>query len=351
MQKLCTISLPQSSGPFTEKKGRREMKRFWLSFMVFTLLGYGFQVNYPVSAADYPNKPINCIIPMEPGADGDINMRTIMKKTSEILGQPIVVINKPGAGQTMGYREVYKAKPDGYTIGTCAASLIMAKMQGMYPNNQRDFSLIAFGYHALPIVLASTKSKNTFQSMEEVLSFAKGHPKEVSMATTSVGGAYWIAAQMVESALKVQFNLIPQEGSAGYVVTAVAGGHTDLGVTSFSAAKGQIEAGKIRFLAVAGPQRYPGKYNYVKTMKELGYDASLSSFASVMGPPTMPKEIVAKLSAALKKAIKDPEVEKTIIDRNMIPEYMSPDDFLKFCNEQEGGYKVVLERLNMLKAK
>ena len=110
-----------------------------------------------------------------------------------------------------------------------------------------------------------------------------------------MGGAYWIAAQMVEMALKVDFNLIPQEGSAGYVVTAVAGGHTDLGVTSFSAAKGQIEAGKIRFLAVAGPQRYPGKFNHVKTMKELGYDASMSSFAAVMGPPKMPKEIVAKL--------------------------------------------------------
>ena len=328
------------------------MKRVWLSMIVFSFLLSGFgMMDHRARAAEYPNKPINCIIPMEPGADGDINMRTIMKKASEILGQPIVVINKPGAGQTMGYRELYKAKPDGYTIGTCAASLIMAKMQGMYQYNQRDFSLIAFGYHALPIVLASTASKNTFQSIEEVVAFAKAHPKTVSMATTSVGGAYWIAAQMVEMALKVDFTLIPQEGSAGYVVTAVAGGHTDLGVTSFSAAKGQIEAGKIRFLAVAGPQRYPGKFNHVKTMKELGYDASMSSFAAVMGPPKMPKEIVAKLSAAIEKAIKDPEVEKTIIARNMIPEYMPPEAFLKFCNEQEGGYQVVLEKLDMLKTK
>lgn len=172
-----------------------------------------------------------------------------------------------------------------------------------------------------------------------------------SMATTSVGGAYWIAAQMVEGALKVDFTLIPQEGSAGYVVIAVAGGHADLGVTSFSAAKGQIEAGKIRFLAVAGPQRYPGKFNHVKTLTELGYEASMSSFAAVMGPPKMPKDIVVKLSSAIEKAIKDPVVEKIIIDRNMIPEYMPPDKFLKFCNEQEGGYKAVLEKLNKLKTK
>lgn len=327
------------------------MKKIWLSMIVFVFVAGGLGVGCAVAAAEYPTKPINCIIPMEPGADGDINMRTIMKKASEILGQPIVVINKPGAGQTMGYRELYKAKPDGYTIGTCAASLIMAKMQGLYQYNHRDFSLLAFGYHALPIVLASTASKHTFQSIDEVIAFAKANPNVVSMATTSVGGAYWIAAQMVEMGLKVDFNLIPQEGSAGFVVTAVAGGHADLGVTSFSAAKGQIEAGKIRFLAVAGPQRYPGKFGNVKTLKEMGYDASMSSFAAVMGPPKLPKEIVAKLTGALEKAIKDPEVEKTIIARNMIPEYMNPEAFLKFCNEQEGGYRMVLEKLDMLKVK
>lgn len=326
-------------------------RRLWLFTVVCSFLWSWSGIDVPAMAADYPIKPINCIIPMEPGADGDINMRTILKKASEFLGQPIVIINKPGAGQTVGYRELFKAKPDGYTIGTCTASVIMAKMQGLYPQNHRDFSLIAFGYHALPILLSSTKSKNNFQTLDEVIAYAKGHPNMVSMATTSVGGAYWIAAQMVEMALKVDFNLIPQEGSAGYVVTAVAGGHTDLGVTSFSAAKGQIEVGAIRFLAVAGPQRYPGKFNHVKTLKELGYDASMSSFAAVMGPPKMPKEIVAKLTAAIEKAIRDPEVEKTIIARNMIPEYMSPDQFLKFCNEQEGSYRAVLEKVAKLKAK
>jgi tripartite-type tricarboxylate transporter receptor subunit TctC len=70
-----------------------------------------------------------------------------------------------------------------------------------------------------------------------------------------------------------------------------------------------------------------------------------------MGPPKLPKEIVAKLTGAIEKAIKDPEVEKTIVARNMIPEYMNPEAFLKFCNEQEGGYRMVLEKLDMLKVK
>jgi tripartite-type tricarboxylate transporter receptor subunit TctC len=328
------------------------MKRAGFSIIVSFFLISGLSLSNVVFAADYPNKPINFILPMEAGADGDINMRVIMKRASEILGQPVIMINKPGAGQTMGYREIYKAKPDGYTIGACAGSIIMAKMQGIYQNNHRDFSLIALGVHSLPIILASTNSKHTFQSIEEIANYAKTHPNEVTMATTAVGGAYWVAAQMFANALKVDFTQIPQEGSAGYVVTAVAGGHADLGVTSFASAKGMIEAGKIRFLAIAGPQRYPGKFNNVKTLTELGYnDASMSTFTAVLGPPKMPKDIVAKLSAAIEKALKDPEVEKTIIDRNSIPEYMSPDKFLTFCNEQESSYSKVLGKVDKLKTK
>src|SRR5574340_83945 len=128
------------------------MKKIWLSMIVFVFAASGLGVG-AAPAAEYPTKPINCIIPMEHGADGDINMRIIMKKTSEILGQPIVMINKPGAGQTMGYREIYKAKPDGYTVGACAGSIIMAKMQGIYQYNHKDFTPIALGVHSLPILL------------------------------------------------------------------------------------------------------------------------------------------------------------------------------------------------------
>jgi len=274
-----------------------------------------------------------------------------MEKASPILGKPIIIVNKPGAGQVIGNRELFKAKPDGYTIGTGSATIILSKLQGLTPFNYRDFTLLAFTYQALPIVLASTKTKNPFRTIEEVVSFAKSRPGEVSMATTAVGGPYWLASLIVQQGLGVDLNLIPQEGSGGLVVTAAAGGHTDLGISSFAAAKAQIEAGNLRVLAIAGPVRYPGKYNYVRTLKEIGYDASMSSFVSVIGPPKMPKDVTDKLVTTFEKAIKDADFQNFIIGNNMIPYYMPPDEFLRFCEREESVYRKALARVGHLKEK
>ena len=327
------------------------MRNFRLGTFCLLILFSGMMLSHAVAAEEYPSKPMTCIVPMEAGADGDINMRKVMEKSSKLLGKSIMIVNKPGAGQTVGYREVYASKPEGYTIGTCTASIITAKMQGIYKYDHRDFTLLGFVYHALPILLASKKSPHVFQSMDEIVSYAKKHPNAVSMATTSVGGVYWLSALAIEDGLNVDFNLIPQEGSASFVVTAVAGGHTDLGVTSFASAKAQIEAGNIRFLAVAGPQGYPGKYSHVKTLKEQGYNISLSSFAAILGPPHMSKDVVAKLAGVFEKATKDPEVENFIVGNNMIPSFMPTDQFLAFCIDQENTYRKILAKVGKLKSK
>jgi tripartite-type tricarboxylate transporter receptor subunit TctC len=146
------------------------------------------------AAETYPARPVTLIVPQEAGSDGDINNRKLMEIASPILGKPIIIVNKPGAGQVIGNRELFKAKPDGYTIGTGSATIILSKLQGLTPFSYRDFTLIAFTYQALPIVLASTKTKTPFKTIEEVVSFAKSHPGEVSVATTAVGGPYWLAS-------------------------------------------------------------------------------------------------------------------------------------------------------------
>lgn len=328
------------------------MKRALFSVVVALVFMGGLGLDNPVLAASYPNKAINFIIPMEPGADGDIALRLLMRKVSEILGQTVIMINKPGAGQTVGYREIYKAQPDGYTIGGIAGSLAMVKLLGKYQYDFRDFSLIGFSHHSPPVLTASKTSKhNRFESLEDLVSFARANPRTVSMATTAVGGAYWVAAQMIVNALNIDLIQIPQEGSAAFVISAVAGGHADLGVTAFPSAKAMIDAGKIRVLGTPYEKRFPGKYNFIKTFKELGYDASMSSFTGVMGPPKMPKEIVGILSDAVGKAVNDPEVNKALIERNVIPEPMDPARFLAFCTDQERKYRAVLEKAGKLKVK
>jgi tripartite-type tricarboxylate transporter receptor subunit TctC len=146
----------------------------------------------------YPVKPITVIVPFEPGAGGDIKARPLIEKASAILGKPLVIVNKPGAGQVIGYREIYKAKPDGYTIGMCSMSLITAKLLGFSPYDYRDFALIGRPYHSNPIVIAATKTERPFKTIEEVFSFAKSSPGELSVATTAFGGPYWTATMLIQ---------------------------------------------------------------------------------------------------------------------------------------------------------
>ena len=258
----------------------------WVSFLLF--LGV-------VEAAEkYPAKPITVIFPVEAGADGDVALRPVVQKASEIIGKPMVVVNKPGGGQTIGYREIRAAKPDGYTIGLAATSIASTRLLGLLPYDHHGFTPIGLAYTSYPIIYAAIKTQRPFKTIEEVIAFAKANPGEVSMATTAVGGIYWITSMVLQEVLGVKFNVIPQEGSGGFVVSQVAGGHQDIGTSGFSSAKAQLDAGNIRYVAVVGEQRYPGKYNYAPTLKEIGYDVSLNTFSGFIGPPNMPKDITEK---------------------------------------------------------
>ena len=305
-----------------------------------------------VEAADpFPVKPISIIIPMEAGASADIIFRPLMEKASALLGKPILVVNKPGAGHTIGYREVYRAKPDGYTIGMASGSIITAKLQGLLPYDHRDFTHLCTVTYVYPMIVASMKTQRPFKTIEEAFSFAKSHPGEVSMATSQLGGPLWNAAMVIQEGTGLQFNIVPQEGSAGLIVIQAAGGHTDLGIVFPAAAKGQIEAGNIRFLAAAGPERYPGRYNTIPTIKEIGYDVSYYSFSSIIGPPKMPKEIKDKLIKAFETAKRDPEFEKHVLAQNSLPWHLPPDLFINSCDKERETFRRVLAKAGLLKEK
>ena len=303
------------------------------------------------AAAKYPVKPITMIIPMEVGSDADIIARPQMEKASAILGKPVVVVNKPGGGQTIGLREVFGAKPDGYTIGNGNLSIVLAKMQGLLPYDYHDFTCISLCATSSTIILASTKTKRPFKNFEEVVSFAKANPGEVSLVTSATGGPMWLTGVLLQEKTKLKFNMIPQEGSAGFVVSQLAGGHADIGVTFFPSAKPQIEAGTARCIAVAGNERIPGKYNNIPTLKEIGYDVSVYSFASVIGPPKMPEEIVEKLVKAFEIVMKDPEIQDHCAARNYLVNYLPREQFIDFLNTERAIYRPVLERAGILKEK
>ena len=325
------------------------MRRVSIIVLAFLLV---LGIILPAWAAErYPVKPINFIVPLEAGADGDLVARPLVEKASPVLGQPVVVVNKPGAGSTMGYYQTHDAKPDGYTIGLGTVTLVTSKLQGLFPYDYNDFSLMATFYRWPPIIVASTRSKRPFKTMGEVLSYAKSHPGEVSVATAGVGQSQWIAAMAFIESTGLKFNAIPQEGAGGITVAQVAGGHTDLAVLGVGSAKSQIEAGNLLPIAVLGTKRLPGNLSQVPTMKEAGYDVSWESFGVVIGPPKIPKDIFDKLAQAFEVAAKDPGYIKYLESRSANEFYLPPDHIVKFCDSYQKLVRDIMGKAGLLKEK
>jgi tripartite-type tricarboxylate transporter receptor subunit TctC len=266
------------------------------------------------------------------------------------LGQPVVVVNKPGGGSSIGYRELYNAKPDGYTIGYGMATIITNKMQGILPFDYRAFKIIGGFYRgANPIIVSSTKTKRPFKTMQEVLAFAKSNPGEVSIATGAVGQSWWIATMAFVEASGLKFNVVPQAGSGGFSLMQVSGGHTDLAAIALTAGKAHIDSGSINFLAGFGEQRPAPPYSNVPTLRELGIDVVYESIGAIMVPLKTPQEAEEKLTKAFHKAASDPEYQKFMADRYQTPIAYTPEEMVKLMDGQRDFYRKILAKTGILK--
>jgi tripartite-type tricarboxylate transporter receptor subunit TctC len=300
------------------------------------------------AAAAYPVKPITFIVPIEAGSDGDLLSRPLVEKAAAILGKPIIVENKPGGGNSIGCREIHNARPDGYTIGMTPITILTNKLQGLMPYDQRDFTFLGTFYRTYANLYASTKTKQPFKTVQEVIAFAKAHPGDVALASAGVGSSLWIGAQAFISGTGTKLNVIPQAGAGGLSITQVAGGHADITVTHMAAAKAQMDAGNIKFLAVFGNERDPA-FPDVPTMKDLGYDVFWDSSGYVIAPQKLPKDVVEILTKAFGAAANDPEYHKFLKGRFADPFVMAPDKIVPALDEKQKLVRVIMEKSGILK--
>lgn len=304
----------------------------------------------PASAAEkYPVKPITAIVAVEAGADGDVLVRPILQSVSKMLGQPILVVNKPGGGSSIGYRELHAARPDGYTIGWGSATIITNKVQGVSPLDHHDFTQLGAYATYFPIVISSTKAKVQFNTIKDVLAYAKANPGKINMSTAGVGQSWWVAAMAFIGGTGISVNTIPQPGAGAMTVAQVAGGHAEVGVAALGSAKSMIEAGQVKFLATLGDARAPAPYDNIPTVKELGYDVSWESTNFLMGPPKLPKEVVDVLVPAIEKAVKDPAFVKFAIERNTRWEYIPPGEVVRSFDKRRETVRTIMSKAGILK--
>ena len=301
------------------------------------------------SAEKYPVKPIEFIVPMEAGSDGDTISRPAMAKVSQILGQPIMFINKPGGGSSIGYRETLRAKPDGYTMGWGSATLISNKLQGISNFDYRDFIPLGPFATYFPVVVAATNTKRPFKTIQEVLTFAKANPNEISMAVAGIGQNWWVAAMDFVRGTGVQINMIPQPGTGAMCMAQVAGGHTDLTIVALGAAKSMVDSGQVRMLANLGEKRAVAPYDQIPTMRELGYNVGYESLNFAMAPPKVPKDIVDVWVKALKTAVSEPAYVKFCAERNARWEYMTPEQITAAFDKRKEVVREIMAKAGILK--
>jgi tripartite-type tricarboxylate transporter receptor subunit TctC len=316
-----------------------------LVIAAFAILSEGIQ-----AAEKYPVKPIIFLIPNEAGSSADMAARALCAKLQDQLGQPVVATNKPGAGSSIGNRELHNAKPDGYTIGMSTATIVMNKLQGLLPYDHNDYTVLGAYLNWAPAIVASTKTKRPFHTMQEVFATAKAQPDEIILSTGSVGQVWWIAAMDFLKKTGLKFNVVPQTSSSGVVVLQVAGGHADIGITDVTAAKSQIDAGNLKVLALLGEKRLPN-YPNVPTMKELGYDCVTLSTHLALAPPKLPKEIRDTILKAFEKAANGQEYKDFLIKNNGVPSHMTPEETTKWMNDQREVYRELFREVGLLKEK
>lgn len=258
--------------------------------------------------AEYPEKPITMIVPWTAGGSTDQTARVLAKAAEAQLGQPIVIVNRPGASTTIGMAELAKAKPDGYTIGTLSSSGYLVALQGrqlpFHPIN--DFSYIS--YYGDNVIGVAVLADAPWKTLGELIEVGKKEPGKLKYGTAGVGTTQHLTTEALQRSSGAKFVHVPQQGSAASM-PALLGRHVDF-LMETSVWAPFVADKQVRLLAVTTPQRAKA-YPDVPTMNELGFK-SLRSVQAIIGPAGLSEPIRAKLESAFRQALNDKAFRETM---------------------------------------
>src|SRR5262249_4832912 len=239
----------------------------------------------PAAAQDFPTKPIELVLPYGPGGSHDLTARAIASVAQQYLGQPLLVVLKPGGGGAVGSQYVIRAKPDGYTImlGGTGPNTIFALVQKA-PIGPDQFTPIARINHTPPVFAVRTEAP--WKTMREALDYMKKNPGKFNFANSGTWGAADFPMRMMAKTAGVEYNNIPFDGG-GPATLAVLGGHADATFSFTAQLMPQVTAGKLRPLAVTRPSRIR-ELPPTPTLKEGGVDAGFTMWRALLRAKGVP---------------------------------------------------------------
>ncbi len=303
-------------------------------------------------AQDYPSKPVTMVVPFPPGGVADIVGRPLAAVMEKSLKQPVVVVNRTGAGGAVGMAAVAKAAPDGYTIlmGLSSISIfpVSDRINGKTPAYElKDFAPIAL-ITADPTVLV-VRADSPWKNLKEFVETAKAHPGKMNYSSSGVYGTLHVAMEIFANAAGIQMFHVPYQGG-GPAVTALLGGQVHALASGPAAAIGQIKGGKMRALASWSTERLK-LLPEIPTFKELGYDAEFYIWSGVFAPAATPAPVLTKLRQAVREAANAPEF-RSAMDKVSTPvSYLDAPEFQKYWDRDAARLKTAVEKIGKVDAK
>jgi putative tricarboxylic transport membrane protein len=296
-------------------------------------------------AQDYPTKPVTLVVPYPPGGRTDLAGRAIAQSLKGELGQPVVVLNKPGAGGVLGAKEVASANPDGYTLGIFSTGFLTAQYTVPTPTSAADYEMVAL-VNEDPAVIAVPQATD-WKTLPDVLQYARANPGKLRVGIDAGSSAQIFAAAFVEKA-GLQVIYVPFRGG-GERTVALAGGHIQVNFDILAPLKTMREAGKVRVLAVAASERVPD-YSEIPTMAEQGVDLVISSWHGIFAPRGTPAVVIAKMSSALRRVSASPEFRERMRNLQLGVKYLDSAQFREFFAESDALNLALIRKLGLLVA-
>ena len=286
----------------------------------------------------WPARPITLIVAFPAGGDTDAVARMYAEKLSVLLGQPVVVDNKPGAGGMIGHNLVAKAKSDGYTLLMAPNPLVITQhVLKVSPSQSydpvKDFSPIVQD-DAIPLVLI-THPASGIKSVAELVAAARAN-SGLTYASPGNGSPMHVVGEMLNRAAGIKLSHVPYRGTAP-VITDALGGHVTVAWVTSGAAMEYVRSGRLIALATASPSRIQAMPS-VPTLGESGYDIKLTAWQGLLGPKDLPADIVARLNKHMNDILKTPEVRNRLLGMGIEPMGGSPADFGRRIAEDNALY-------------
>ena len=293
-----------------------------------------------VQAQAFPTRPIRLVVGFTPGGGVDINARLLAAKLSELLGQPVIVDNRPGAGTNIANEYVAKAAPDGYTLlmGTPALAINMSLYKNLSYDTLRDFVAVSM-FSQSPNILV-VNSSSPAKSMSELIALARAKPGVLNYSSAGAGTTQHLAGELLKLRTGTNIVHVPYKGSAPSL-TALIAGEVDLSFANVPAILQHVKSGRLRPLASTGSRRSELMPD-VPTMQEAGLGVEATVWYGVFAPAATPRAVVNALSDAIVQAARSPDIKQRLVDQGAEPVGDAPAEFDRILRKEVAKWGEVI---------